>query len=552
MVGDCRSMVAWSYGEIAGVASDAGRKGGVMSGVWGGVKRWLVGISLLGHWVSPGAMTLERVGDTLYATGAVGGDDYLLFKQHLSRPGLRRLALVESPGGDLWTALRVGEIVREGDLDTVAVGKCISACSVIFVAGKNRSFGLGRSPGTTLLGVHGGYNKDSGRYASGVGPSLYAFFRRQIGVAMNDGLINEAIYGFKDARGLLILRETERNSPEVSEALLCLNMYETSTCKRQAGKDAFTVGLVTQRATVALDLPPSMQLQLTYFGQTVEEEPFDFQKWTQEVRPLFCRDRDCSALENALMKFSEAPGHRAIAWDAGLASDGPATRLQFTAGASTPELAVVQALMGCNQSTGKPKLCRVLSLDDQDLRPMLERQLLQTLAADLQLPSVSSGALAEERKDFCGGEVSQRKSLERESYGTAAPCGLVGVERIDTSELVQMLKNGPPPIVVDVSTSAGMVPGAIALLGAGLSFDDPVKEAELHQRFEGLLRSAAPDASQPLVFYGGDRGGWLSANGALRAVQVGFTRVYWYRGGLPAWTAVGLPTVGKVAQGVVY
>lgn len=523
-----------------------------MRSVWGGMKMWLVGITLMGHWVAPGAMTLERVGDTLYATGVVGGEDYLLFKQHLSQPGLRRLALVESPGGDLWTALRVGEIVREGGFDTVAVGQCISACTVIFVAGKSRSFGLGRSPGATLLGIHGGYNKDSGRYASGVGPSLYAFFRRQIGVGMNDGLINEAIYGFKDARGLLILRETERNPPEASEALLCLNSYETSTCKRQKGKDAFTVGLVTQRATVAMDLPPSMQLRLTYFGQPVEDAPFDLQKWTQEVRPLFCRDRDCSALENALMKFSEAPGHRAIAWDAGLAAEGPATTVQFTAGASTPEQAVVQAIMGCNQSSGKPKLCRVLSLDDQDLRPVSDRQLRQTLEADVQLPLASNGALAEERKDFCSGEVSQRKSLEQEGYGTAAPCALVGAERIDTSGLLQMLKSDPPPVVVDVSASTGMLPGAIVLLGAGLSFDDPVKEAELHQRFEGLLQSAAPDPSQPLVFYGGERGGWLSANGALRAVQAGFTRVYWYRGGLPAWTAAGLPTVGKVAQGVVY
>ena len=523
-----------------------------MQGVWVGMKRWLVGSCLLGHLVALGAMTLDRVGDTLYATGAVGGEDYSLFKRHLSQPGLLRLALVESPGGDLWTALRVGEIVREGDLDTVAVGNCISACAVMFVAGKNRSFGVGRAPGSTLLGIHGGYNKDSGRYATGIGPSIYAFFRRQIGEAMNDGLINEAIYGFKDARGLLVLREIERNLPEAAEALLCLDIYKPSTCKRQEGKDAFTVGLVTQRATVALDLPPSMQLQLTYFGQPVEDAPFDLPKWALEVRSLFCGNSDCSALEDALMKFSGAPRHRAIAWDAGLASGGPATSVQFAAGASTPEQAIARALMGCNQNGGKPKLCRVLSLDDQDLRPMFERQSRQTQVALAELPHASSRALAEERKDFCSGEVSQRESLEQERYDSTAPCALLGVERIDTSELAQMLRNGSPPIVVDVSPGVGMVPGAFALLGAGLSFDDAAKEVKLHQRFEGLLRAAAPDLSQPLVFYGGDRGGWLSANGALRAVQVGFTRVYWYRGGLPAWTAAGLPTVGKMALGVVY
>lgn len=523
-----------------------------MRGVWGGMKKWLVGICLLGHLMALEAMTLERVGDTLYATGSVGGEDYLLFKRHLSQAGLRRLVLVESPGGDLWTALRVGEIVREGDLDTFAVGECISACAVMFVGGKNRSFGLGRSPATTLLGIHGGYNKDSGHFASGVGPSIYAFFRRQVGAAMQDGLINEAIYGFKDARGLLVFREIERNPPEVSEALLCLNILKPTTCKRQNGKDAFAVGLVTQRATVALELPPSMQLQLTYFGQPVQEAPFDLAKWTQEVRSLFCRSTDCTALEDALTKFSGAPRHRAIAWDAGLVSNVLATRVQFTAGASTPEQAIAQALLGCNQSGGKPKLCHVLSLDDQDLRPMFERQSRQTQETVAQLPPALSGALAEERKDYCSGEVSRRKSLEQEGFDTAAPCALLGVERIDTSQLAQMFSRDSHPIVVDVSPDAGMVPGAFALLGAGVSFDDSAKEVELHRRFEGLLRAAAPDPSQPLVFYGGARGGWLSANGALRAVQAGFTRVYWYRGGLPAWTAAGLPTVGKTALGVVY
>lgn len=522
----------------------------MMETVRRGMKGWLAGICLLAH-LEAGAMTLERVEDTLFATGAVGGEDFQSFRAQLSQPGLRRLVLVDSPGGDLWTALTVGEAVRDAGLDTVAVGRCLSACAVMFVAGKTRGFGSGRTPGSTLLGIHGGYDIDSGRLAHGIGPALYAFFRRQIGTAMNDGLINEAIYGFKDPRGFLILRDIERNPAQASQAALCLNAHQPTTCKPQEGKDAFTLGLVTQRETVAVDLPVSMRLQLRLFGRAVNDAPFDLAAWAQQVRQELCPKGDCPELENFFKTFAMAPVHRAIAWDEGM-SGGPMTRAHVTGGASSPELAMARALLGCNQRNGKPRLCRLLALDDQDLRPLFEWQSRQTREALAQLPPASPGAVANEKADFCSGEAWQRKPLEQAGFDTAAPCRLRGVERIDTAELVRMLKDVKLPIVVDVSPDEGMVPGAFALLGAGGAFDDASQEAAVHQRFEGLIRAASPDPTQPLVFYGGARAGWLSANAALRAVQAGHAQVYWYRGGLPAWTAAGLPTVGKMALGVVY
>lgn len=518
--------------------------------VCGGWKGWLVGVCLLVH-LAAGAMTLERVGDTLYATGEVGGDDFLSFKAQLAQPGLRRLVLVDSPGGDLWTALTVGEAVRGAGLDTVAVGRCMSACSVLFVAGKSRSFGTGRVPGNSLLGIHGGYEIDSGRQAFGVGTALYAFFRRQLGEAMNDGVINEAIYGFKQSRGLLVLRDIERNPAPASQAALCLNVFQPATCKVQAGKDAFTLGLVTQRETVPIDLPASMRLQLRHFGQAVKDTPFDLATWGQAVRPVMCPKGNCPEVDQFFKTFATAPQHKAIAWDEGV-SGGPMTRAHVSGGASSPEVAMARALLGCNQRNGQPRLCRPLALDDQDLRPLLDRQAQQVREALTQLPSPSATALAEEKTDFCSGEASKRKAVEEEAYDTAAPCTLRGVQRIDTAVLARMLSESQRPILVDVSPDDGMVPGAFALLGSGASFDDAKQEAAVHQRFEGLIRAAAPDPTQPLVFYGGARAGWLSANAALRAVQAGYTQVYWYRGGLPAWTAAGLPTVGKVALGVVY
>jgi rhodanese-related sulfurtransferase len=514
-----------------------------------GWKGWLVGLCLLTQ-LAAQAMTLERVGDTLYATGEVG-DDFPSFKEQLGRPGLRRLVLVDSPGGSLWTALTVGSAVREAGLDTVAVGSCLSACAVLFVAGKTRSFGTGRSPGGTLLGIHGGYNPDSGRLGFGVGPALYAFFRRQIGDAMNDGVINEAIYGLKDPRGFLVLREIGRLPAQASTASLCQNAYQPTTCKEYEGKDAFTLGLLTQRETLLVDLPDSMKFWLKHFGQVVKDSPFDRTAWMQQVRKNYCLKGSCPELEEMLKVLATAPAHSSIAWDEEISS-GPMTRLNAMMGASTPEEAMMGALWACNQQGGKFGLCRTLALDGQDLRPLFERQAQQTQEALAQLPPALPGALADEKADFCSGAVSKRKSIEAEAYDAVAPCRLLNVERIDTATLASMLSEGQRPVLVDVSPDYAMVPGAFALLGSGVSFDDATQEAAVHQRFEGLIRAASPDPKQPLVFYGGARAGWLSANAALRAVQAGYTRVYWYRGGLPAWTAAGLPTVGKVALGVVY
>lgn len=504
------------------------------------------------HGADAQAMTMERVGDTLFATGNVDDEDFLSFNAQLATPGLHRLVLVDSPGGSLFTALRIGNAIRDAEMDTVAVGNCLSACSVLFVAGKNRAFGSGRTAASTLLGIHGGYNPDSGQLRVGIGPALYAFFRRQLGAAMDDGLVNEAIYGFKDPRGLLVLREIEHQPPEQSRASLCLNASDPSTCKSQDGKDAFTLGLVTQRATVALDLPPSMHEPLRYFGVVVKDSPMDFAAWEREALAKMCPSGKCPDLTNLLHRVTTTRMHRAIAWNAGMVPGQTLTRVHASDQSTTPAMAMFEALYGCNHRYETTKLCRMISLDDQDLRPLIQRLEQQARDALSHLPEASPAALASEKTDVCGGELSKQKPLASGDHDTAPPCALRGVERIDSARLVTMLQSAQRPIVVDVGMDDTMVPGAIALLGGGVTLADDVAEVAYHQRFMGLVRAAAPDLDQPLVFYAGPRGGWLSAHAALRAVQAGHTRVYWYRGGLPAWTAAGLPTVGKVALGVVY
>jgi len=46
---------------------------------------------------------------------------------------------------------------------------------------------------------------------------------------------------------------------------------------------------------------------------------------------------------------------------------------------------------------------------------------------------------------------------------------------------------------------------------------------------------------KPLAFYCVSSQCWLSYNASLRAVALGYIRVLWYRGGVQAWRAAGLP-----------
>ena len=64
------------------------------------------------------------------------------------------------------------------------------------------------------------------------------------------------------------------------------------------------------------------------------------------------------------------------------------------------------------------------------------------------------------------------------------------------------------------------------------------------QDFGRILQQATRGNKQtPLVLYCLSNHCWMSYNAALRAIQLGYTNVLWYRGGIEAWQAAGLQTV---------
>jgi 3-mercaptopyruvate sulfurtransferase SseA len=50
------------------------------------------------------------------------------------------------------------------------------------------------------------------------------------------------------------------------------------------------------------------------------------------------------------------------------------------------------------------------------------------------------------------------------------------------------------------------------------------------------------------VLYSESRETWFAVNAVLRAKKMGYKNVSWYRGGLVAWQAAGLPTVPQLPR----
>lgn len=160
------------------------------------------------------------------------------------------------------------------------------------------------------------------------------------------------------------------------------------------------------------------------------------------------------------------------------------------------------------------------------------------VAAQAQQPSGANG-YAEEGRDW---GVAPTHRLREPPYHGPTPLEIPGAQVLRTRELQAMLVRADAPLLIDVLSDPGhlTLAGALWLSGAGrgTNFVDPV-QALLDQLLARLTRG---DKSRPMVFFCADAQCWLSYNAALRAAAAGYRHVYWYRGGVAAWLAAGLPT----------
>ena len=146
---------------------------------------------------------------------------------------------------------------------------------------------------------------------------------------------------------------------------------------------------------------------------------------------------------------------------------------------------------------------------------------------------------ADEKTDF---NVDKRTELQvADRMATPTPASIPGAPVLTTAELLAAVHRGAlggvPFHLIDVKAAAHdrSLPGAARLPDAGApgGFADATQT-----RLAADLRALAGNRQDAqLVFFGEGARSWDAYNAALRATKLGYANVYWYRGGLAAWTA---------------
>jgi len=95
------------------------------------------------------------------------------------------------------------------------------------------------------------------------------------------------------------------------------------------------------------------------------------------------------------------------------------------------------------------------------------------------------------------------------------------------------------PLVLESVYWGRSIPSAIGLWGVGIggSTSDQFQQ-RLTRKMQQLTGG---DKAAPVVAVGFNSERYQGRNLALRLVALGYTNVYWYRGGREAWEVAGLP-----------
>ncbi len=134
-----------------------------------------------------------------------------------------------------------------------------------------------------------------------------------------------------------------------------------------------------------------------------------------------------------------------------------------------------------------------------------------------------------------------------DQFAGLTPTTAPGTRTIRTSDLVQFLIQARPVVIDTVSySSSRSLPGSIGLRYAGLggSFADATQD-RLRRKMQELT---AGDLNRPIVAVGWNSERFDGRNLALRVAALGYTQVYWYRGGREAWEVANLPETDLVLR----
>lgn len=489
------------------------------------------------------AMTFVVQGNSVFATGPVVGEDYIKFVAVTEQPGVERVVLLNSPGGDLWTGMTIGRRIAEKGLSTVAAGYCASACSIIFLGGKERTFSDAFRPDQTYIGIHGPHDKDTKIVSPQQAGQIYAFYKLRMGDKFNSDVINKALYSMQDAGSLLRVFDPKRLPARVTYHCVSSQSLRKD-CTEFKDQDALTLGIITSSDLTKIEVPEKLREIPKIFGRELNQGFLDLEDFYRELMSSQCASENCRRLivNFRTIGLVNAKENKALAVP--VTGQG----LGVLSDQASPEMAFFGAIYHCNHGLDRAaRLCETQVVNDFDLRGFYSADKLNSIDALAKLAAPSEKFFANEEY---GGGMTSAKGLRTQKLLDSTPQKIDGIQTFGTQALVLALKGVAPPVLIDVGQSGSTLPGAQSLLRGGFAFDDTNRELAYQARFHGLLKLLSPDASAPIIFFAKNREWWHGVNAAMRAKNLGYAQVGWYRGGLDSWQAAGLPVVPTIVRAV--
>ncbi|MFA6700432.1 MAG: rhodanese-like domain-containing protein [Thiomicrospira sp.] len=109
---------------------------------------------------------------------------------------------------------------------------------------------------------------------------------------------------------------------------------------------------------------------------------------------------------------------------------------------------------------------------------------------------------------------------------------VAGATKVSADQVLTLVDTYPNVVLIDSRkpedrVAAGWIPGAVFLPN--------------YETNEESLKRVLVDKSTPAVFYCNGPKCGRSGDAATKAVQLGYTKIYWFKGGWEEWTAAGLP-----------
>jgi len=119
------------------------------------------------------------------------------------------------------------------------------------------------------------------------------------------------------------------------------------------------------------------------------------------------------------------------------------------------------------------------------------------------------------------------------------PLTLAGTTTVSVAEARCLIETlGETMVVVSVIGGSEQLPGFVDALGGEIGVEDTTADEKIKQV---LAKATGGDKTRPLLFYCASVECYMSYNAAIRAVRLGYSRIYWMRAGLQGWQEARYP-----------